>query len=124
VLIAFLYAGYVIGSRWWENRQLERTEREREAQANQAIVEQYGDGELKILTFYANPPALQAGQAGLLCYGVANAADVRIEPALDGVGPALTRCLEVRPTRSTTYTLRATGRDGKTDTRQVEVTVR
>jgi hypothetical protein len=124
VILACLYAGYVLGNRWWQNRTLEREAREREAEAHRSIVERYGDGALKILTLYANPPVLQSGQSGLLCYGVANAANVRFEPQIPDAGPSLSRCLEVRPTRSTTYKLIAIGRDGKSEEREVQLGVR
>lgn len=87
-------------------------------------MEQYGNGELKVLTFYANPPQTTAGGKVLLCYGVANAESVSIDPAVDGVSPALSRCLETRPSKNTTYTLVAKGRAGEQASRVIDVRVR
>jgi hypothetical protein len=59
-----------------------------------------------------------------LCYGVAMAESVRIEPAVEGVGPALSRCVETKPIRkTTTYTLRAAGKNGAEATSTVAVAV-
>jgi hypothetical protein len=107
-----------------ENRRLEAEDRQRKAEVNRAIVQRYGGGDLKLLMFYANPPQVAAGGKSLLCYGVANASTVTIEPAVQGVSPSLSRCVEVRPTESITYTLIATGGSGSKATREVKVTVR
>ena len=124
VAAAAVYAVVVVGMRWQGNREWERSARQRDADADRAIVEKYGDGELKLLTFYANPPITTRGGKILLCYGVANAKSVTIQPAVEGVSPALSRCVEARPTSKTTYTLRAIGREGEQASGTVEVQVR
>ncbi len=82
-----------------------------------------GDGELKINQFYAGTARIYRGERVNLCYGVANARSVRIEPAVDGVGPAVNRCVAAEPAESTTYTLWAGGRDGKELSRTLRVEV-
>jgi hypothetical protein len=109
--------------RWRENRAMEESAVRERAEADQRVVEQFGGGELKVLTFYANPPTLKSGSKGLLCYGVANAASVKIAPEVDQIQPSLSRCVEVRPTSKTTYTLTAADDRGRTATRTVDVTV-
>ena len=69
---------------------------------------------VKILQFYPRESVLTEGAKTVLCYGVSNARSVRIDPPVDGVGPALSRCVEVRPKRETLYTLIAEGSDGRT----------
>jgi len=69
---------------------------------------------VKILQFYARDSVLTEGGKTVLCYGVSNARTVRIDPPVEGVGPALSRCVEVRPKRETLYTLIAEGSDGRT----------
>lgn len=121
---AAIYAVAVVGLRWQSNREWEESTRQRQADADRKIVEQYGNGELKVLTFYANPPQTTGGGKVLLCYGVANADSVSIDPAVEGVSPALSRCVETRPSKNTTYTLVAKGRAGEQASRAIEVRVR
>jgi hypothetical protein len=67
---------------------------------------------VKVTQFYANPPIVPKGGKALLCYGVESAATVRIEPPVEQLGPALTRCFEIKPADTTTYKLIAEGRAG------------
>jgi hypothetical protein len=62
---------------------------------------------VKISQFYASPAAPAKGEKTLLCYGVENAAEVRIDPPVDRVWPAASHCLEIKPMKTTTYTLTA-----------------
>src|SRR5690242_13773965 len=71
-------------------------------------------GPVKIVQFYAAAPSVAPGQKVLLCYGVENAVSVRITPDVEPVPPAINRCVEASPRRTTEYTLTATGSDGKT----------
>jgi len=77
----------------------------------------------KITQFYAVPAAVPKGEAGLLCYGVESAATIRIEPPVEGIGPSLARCVEIRPAAATTYTLFARGAGGDEVKQQVAVTI-
>src|ERR1700732_2555562 len=52
------------------------------AQRNAQTLAFYGNGQLKVLEFYANPTETRAGSRALVCYGVSNAASVTIEPSL------------------------------------------
>lgn len=74
----------------------------------------YGGNAVKILQFYARDGNLVEGEKSVLCYGVLNARSVRIDPPVDGVGPALNRCVAIAPERQTQYTLIAEGMDGTT----------
>jgi hypothetical protein len=124
VVLVALYSGYVLFSRRQENRRLEKAAQKKEAEADRRIVEQYGSGELKILMFYGNPPTLSAGSKGLLCYGVSNAKSARIEPLIAEVTPSLSRCVDVTPSVSTTYTFIATDANGKTQSASAKIDVR
>jgi hypothetical protein len=119
-----IYAGTTLLFRWRENRSLEQQSVRQRAEHDRKVVERYGDGELKVLAFYANPPVIRRGSKGLLCYGVANAASVRIEPHVDDTNPSLSRCVETAPNATTTYTLTATDASGRAETRTVDVAVR
>jgi hypothetical protein len=74
----------------------------------------YSGDAAKIINFYPRDSVLVEGNKTVLCYGVTNAKSVKIDPPVDGVSPALSRCVEVEPKRETQYTLTATGADGRT----------
>ena len=65
-------------------------------------------GPLRIAQFYSSPPNPVKGQKVLVCYGVENASEVRIDPPIERVWPSPSRCLEVMASRTVTYTLTAT----------------
>lgn len=79
---------------------------------------------VKITTFYASAPEIARGEPTLICYGVENAAKVRMVPPVEGVWPSPNRCVQVSPERDTTYTLTATAADGKQTEQTVSVKVR
>ncbi|MDQ6760980.1 MAG: hypothetical protein M3Z32_14095 [Acidobacteriota bacterium] len=124
VILALAYAGWTLLSRKRVDRISEQAAQAEKAKQDRKIVQAYGEGALKILTFYANPPTLKSGDKGLLCYGVANARVVRIEPQLEAVTPSLSRCVEVSPKVNTEYTLTAEDAAGKSDRRTVAISVR
>src|SRR5579883_2569535 len=78
---------------------------------------------VKIVNFYATTPHLPKGEKELLCYGVEGAKSVWLEPPRQELSAALSRCVEVSPTETTTYTLTAQDADGRRATQQVTVTV-
>ena len=59
----------------------------------------------------------------MLCYGVDNAKAVRIQPPVDKVWPALSRCLAIAPFTATTYILTAEGEDHQQLTKSVTVKI-
>jgi hypothetical protein len=77
----------------------------------------------RITQFYARDPSVPKGEKTVLCYGVENAKTVRIEPAVDKVWPAISRCFEIAPSTATTYTLTAEGEDKQPVTRSVVVQI-
>ena len=135
----FLYSWTVLGlvalavclillSRWRENRDIERraaeqqTEKQRER--DRAALEQMGGKELAIQNFYAIPGVIRRGESIQLCYGVANAKTVKLEPQSNPVWPSYSRCVDVTPTKSTTYTLTISDAAGHTKTQSLAVKVR
>lgn len=76
----------------------------------------------KILNFYANPAQIAKGEEALVCYGTESVTDVRLEPPVESLKPALTRCFNVKPDATTEYKLIATGPGGET-TQSLTVTV-
>ncbi len=94
-----------------------------DSQQKVAVRSAVNEAPAKILMFYPRDPVVQEGGATVLCYGVSNAKSVKIDPPVDGVSPALNRCVEVRPRADTRYTLTAEGADGKTVSQSVELHV-
>ena len=124
VAVAAIYAGATLFMRRQANTDAEEAAVRARAESDRRIVEEYGDGELKVVTLYASPPVLNRGDKGLLCYGVANAKTLKIEPDIEPLAPSLSRCIEVKPAKTTTYKLTATDANGREETRSVDVTVR
>ncbi len=127
VLLAACYSGWVLYSRHAQNRrgeEAEAVEAARRAQGDREILRRLGGGQLKILTFYASPAIVEGGERTLLCYGVAGAKSVRIEPAVELVSPALSRCIEIRPRQETRYVLTAEDGQGKTVKQETVVGVK
>jgi len=122
-LLAVAYAGWVIYSRSSENRELEKAAEQKQGEADAKVLEKLGGSSLKILMFYANPPVVRKGGHGLLCYGVSNAKRVQIEPGVEGTGPSISRCVEVRPSKDTEYTLKASDDKGGEASQSVTVRV-
>jgi hypothetical protein len=78
---------------------------------------------VKIVNFYARDAILTEGEKTVLCYGVENATSVHVEPPVDGVSPALTRCVEVKPKRTTEYKMIAEGGGWRVVSDPVTVTI-
>ena len=117
VMISVLYTGWVFWQRHSAETQAPPPRVERDPLA------QYGK-ELKILQFYTSQGEIAAGQKALLCYGVVNATAVRLDPPVETVWPAVSRCFEVKPAKTTRYTLTATGTDPTAASASVEVVVK
>jgi heme exporter protein D len=118
----------VILSRWMENRSVEQRAREAKIQQQREqdslTLRQLGGKELAIQNFYATPGTIRRGETVQLCYGVANAKTVKLEPQSNPVWPSYSRCVDVTPTKSTTYTLTIADAAGNTKTQTLEVKVR
>jgi len=78
---------------------------------------------VRITQFYATAPQLARGEKELLCYGVENARAVHLEPPPQELTASISRCVEVNPTATTSYTLTAEGATGPPVTQQLTVTV-
>jgi len=126
--IAALVVGWILFSRWQENRGLEKRAKEERTQKQQEqdriALEQFGGKELAIKNFYASPGAIRRGETVQLCYGVANAKTVKLEPQSNPVWPSYSRCVDVTPNKSTTYTLTIVDAAGNTRTQTLKVKVR
>jgi hypothetical protein len=126
--IAALAVGWILFSRWQENRDIDRrtaqVRAEKQLENDRAALEQFGGNELAIQNFYASPGVLQRGESTQLCYGVANAKTVTLEPQSNPVWPSYSHCVDVSPKKDTVYTLTVQDAAGNTKSQTVEVKVR
>ena len=120
--VALLYVGWIFFGRWQENRALEQRAAEKRRVMDQHTVESLGGKRLEIQSFYASPGVVRRGETAQLCYGMANAKKVTLEPPAGPVWPSYSRCLDVSPTKETTYTL--TVEDGQGNSKSATVTIR
>ena len=125
---ALLIVLWILYSRWQENRSIERRTREETARKqleNDRIeLEQLGGKELAIQSFYASPGVIHKGESVQLCYGVANAKAVKLEPQPNAVWPSYARCVDVSPAKTTEYTLTISDASGNTKSQSLQVNVR
>lgn len=69
----------------------------------------------KITHFYANDPVIRGkGQSTLICYGTEQSTEVTLEPPVERLWPASSRCFSVTPAQKTTYTITAKSAAGQT----------
>ena len=119
--------GWILFSRWSDNKQIERQaaqqKQEKQRESDRTALDQMGGKTLDIQAFYANPGAVHRGDTVQLCYGVANAKTVKLEPQENPVWPSYSRCVDVKPTKTTTYTLTVDDGAGNTKTQSLEVKV-
>ena len=126
--IAVLVVGWILFSRWQENREFEKRAKEertpKQQEQDRIALEQLGGKELAIQDFYASTGEIRRGETVQLCYGVANAKTVKLEPQRNPVWPSYSRCVDVTPSKSTTYILTIADAAGHTRTQSLEVKVR
>ena len=120
----FLVIAWIFFASWDADRQIRERALEKKREEDRRTVEMLGGSRFEILQFYASPGVIRRGETAQLCYGVSNAKTVRIEPRpAGGVWPSLSRCVEVAPTKDTTFTLTVEDGKGSSKTATVEVKV-
>jgi hypothetical protein len=126
--LALLYSGYIVFSRWHENRSLERRDAEgkaaRQRESDTRTLEQFGGKDLAIQSFYGGPAIIHRGESVQICYGVANAKTVAIDPPIGSEWPSNARCLDAAPKKTTTYTLTIADAAGNTKSATLTIEVR
>jgi hypothetical protein len=127
ILIVAGYVGWILLSRYQGNRayqqRAEAEQAKKQRESDQVAIEQLGGSELSIQMLYATP-RIHRGETAQVCYGVANAKTVKLEPQSSPVWPSHNLCVDVKPAKTTAYTLTATGADGKSVTQTVSIEVR
>ena len=115
LILAGFFLSWTFYSKWNEKRIAAQNE-EQKAALDPAFAKAYGENQLKILGFYANPGTIHPGQKTQLCYSVINAESVRIEPPVKDVWPSLSRCVDAMPKKETVYKLIAEDAGGRIQT--------
>ncbi|MGH9632582.1 MAG: hypothetical protein ACRD7E_30110 [Bryobacteraceae bacterium] len=78
---------------------------------------------VKITQFYPSQSVAARGEEVLICYGVENAASVRLDPAIEEITPSMNRCIQFAPKSTAEYKLIATGKDGSQAVEQFAIKV-
>jgi hypothetical protein len=123
MVLAALYSGWIFYSRRQIAAEAERELQQKQVEADLKAVAGFGD-ELKILAFGAAAGEVSPGGRVVLCYGVSNATQVKIEPGVEPIKPAVSHCLDVFPKKTTTYTLKAEDASGNSKSASLTVRVR
>ena len=125
--VVAVVVGWIIFSRWSDNRLIDRQaaqqKQEKQQESDRVALDQMGGKTLDIQTFSASPGAIHRGETVQLCYGVANAKNIKLEPQPNPVWPSYSRCVDVKPTKTTTYTLTIDDCAGNTKAQSLEVKV-
>ena len=124
MVLALLYAGWTLYSRHQAVAEAERQAKQKQLAEDQKIVARFGGDRLTILGFNAAKGEVPPGGRVVLCYGVSNAVQVKIEPGVEPIKPALSHCLEVFPKKTTTYKLSAQDPQGNTKSAALTIRVR
>ena len=123
IIIGLAYDGWFFYARWRDARNAAKEDAAKEAQNDRRIVDALGGDRLKILDFYASPPAIRRGQHSTICYGVNAAQSVRIDPPIEQLHPAISHCFQVSPRRMTEYKLTVDDSAGHTLSQSLTIQV-
>jgi hypothetical protein len=123
-----IYVGLVMLDRWQQNKHLEeqaaQKARAQERSQAESTVETLGGNKFDILGFYATPGEIRRGESVQICYGVSNAKSVSLDPPVAEVWPSASRCMNISPSKTTTYTLTAEDAQGNKKSLSLEIKVR
>lgn len=128
ILLVAIYIGFVLAQRYESKRDYEKGTAAEEAQKRLAddrfAIEQLGGSELSIRALYLSPASIHAGEFTQLCYDVANAKTVTLDPPVAELWPSHSRCLDLKVRKTTTYTMTIADASGKTLSQAVELIVK
>lgn len=128
LILVVAYVAFLLLSRYESNREFERREAEKAAEQqrdeDRAAIEQLGGSELAIQALYVSPAIIRRGESAQLCYDIANAKTVTLDPPAGQVWPSHNRCLDLSPRKTTTYTLTIADASGKSASQSVRLQVR
>jgi hypothetical protein len=123
LVIVAAVVGWILYSRWQENRAFAERNAAQTRSQDERTVELMGGDKFEILNFYVTPLSISVGDTAEVCYGVANAKQVGLDPPAGPVWPSYSRCVDVTPRKDTTYTLTAEDAAGNSKTATVTLRV-
>ena len=127
ILVIAAYVGYILFSRYESNREYVQRNAEKQAEQrheqDRKDIEQLGGSDLAIRSMYVSPASIHRGESAQLCYDVANAKTVTLDPPEGEVWPSHSRCVSLAPKKTTTYTLAIKDAAGQTATQSVALKV-
>jgi hypothetical protein len=123
VLAGAIYDGWIFYSRWRSAREAERQRQDEEVRRARQTIDLMGGTDFRIINFYAVPQSIRRGSQARICFGVAGAKRVRIEPGIEDLHPALSYCMQAAPRKDTEYKLIAEDGAGHTATASLSVKV-
>jgi hypothetical protein len=124
LLVAAAYVGWIFFSRAEDAKKAQETAAAQEQQRLRNTTDLvFGSGEVRILMFSVSPAHPRRGEAVNMCYGVANAISLTLEPHVEDTKPSYNHCLQVTPMKDTTYTLTAKDAKGHSVTESLTVHV-
>jgi hypothetical protein len=122
IAVATLYTGWILITRYMARVDFNRAMAARQESLRQKAPASIPPG-LRITQFYADRGELSKGEQVIICYGVQDAASVKIDPAVEDLKPSMNRCFSVTPAATTTYRLTAAAADGRETSEAFTVTV-
>jgi hypothetical protein len=123
VAAAVIVVGGMNLMQWNQSRKLASEAAEKKRLADAADAEVMGGNRFDILQFYAYPAIVARGASTDMCYSVSNAKAVKLEPPAAEVWPSQMRCMDIKPEKTTDYTLTIFDAAGKSKTQTITVTV-
>ena len=128
ILAVVVYVAYVLVTRYESNRDFERRNVEKASEQrredDRKAIEQLGGSELGIRGVSLSPATIRRGESAQLCYDVANAKTVTLDPPEAEVWPSHSRCVNLSPKKSTTYTLTIADASGQKLSQSIDLQVR
>jgi hypothetical protein len=122
-----LYVAFVMYARFTSDQAVTKRNEVKAAEERRAndlaTIQQLGGSDLAIQSLYVAPGVIHPGEKAQLCYDVANAKTVTLDPPAGEVWPSHTRCLDVSPKKTTTYTLTIADAKGQSKSQTVELKV-
>jgi hypothetical protein len=113
IVVAALYVGWTFYSRHVSDERAAQAIADKQDAARQQQAHLiFGSGEVKIVSYSIDKPALARGESANLCYGVINATKVTLDPPVEAAKPSAYHCLTVAPHVTTTYTITASNDHG------------
>ncbi len=120
---AVLVVAWTFFSQWMESRKIASEAAARKQRADAEAAEMMGGNRFEILQFYAYPSIVARGQSTDMCYSVSNAKSVKLDPPAVEVWPSQMRCIDIKPEKTTDYTLTIFDDAGKSKTQTITITV-